>query len=215
MKARGSGVALALAVLGVLLGGAGGYWWGERPRPVSSAYDAAPIPAASPSYPVVPPVVSPDPTDPPLAPGVPLQEQRIRAARGFPVTLPVPRGWVRSDANPGEWLFYPSWGQTEYRYFIRVRTVANTYQAVDRAVAARIDALRGADAVDDFRLESEQTDRFVASYVNDAHRRVAYEGFLDRNDSGVAYLYIAVIGREADRAGLADLFDRMMSGARL
>lgn len=215
MKARGSGVALALAVLGVLLGGVGGYWWGERPRPVSAASTASPMPAASPSYPVVPPTVVADPRDPPLEPGLPLKDVRLRAARGFPVTVPVPEGWVRSDANPGEWLWYPSWTQTEYRYFIRVRTVANTYQPVERAVSSRIDALRGAEAVDDFQLESEEADRFVASYVSEEHRRVTYEGYLDRNGSGVAFLYIAVIGRESDRAGLADLFGRMMAGAQV
>lgn len=199
----------------VLVGGLVGYWYGDRRRSAPLTFSAAPVPASSPSYPVTPPTVVPDSTYPGLAPGVATQEQRLRAGKNLTVTLPIPQGWVRNDSIPGEWKWYPSWSLTSNIYFIRVRTVANAYQPVDVALRSRIDALRGASAVYDLHLESQQDDRFVANYVNEDHRRVSYEGFLDRDDSGTAYLYVAVIGREADRAGLADLFDRLMSGTRL
>lgn len=210
MRVRWIGVALALAVVG----GAAGYWLGadERPEPVT--FSAAPVPASSPSYPVIPVVVVPDSTYPALEPGVPVHRVTVGASP-FEVSLPIPRGWVRSDSTPGEWKWYPSWDQIANVHFVRLRLVGNSYTTIPASVRQRIAALEDASDVADLDIEVQRPDRFVADYVADQHRRVAFEGYLGQAGSSTAYASIAVVGRSADRAGLRDLFERLMDGTRI
>jgi hypothetical protein len=208
MRVRWIGLALALA----LVAAAAGYRLGTE-RPVAPASVAAhPVPASSPSYPVIPAVVLPDNSAPALEPGVRTRRQTL-GSKPFQVEVPVPRGWVRSDSNVGEWKWYPSWQLSENVYFVRIRQIGNSYRPIDTAVGARISDLDSAVDVTDLRVR-RQADRFTASYVSDKHRRYSYEGYLSRTASGFADVYIAVVGRKVDRAGLEDLFDRLMSEAR-
>ncbi|MDF1604262.1 hypothetical protein [Nocardioides sp. YIM 152315] len=204
----GLALALVLAVAAALLG----YRLGEEGRPTPTTFAAEPLPAVSPSYPVTPARVVRDDPYPPLAPGAAVRPVRLGTAP-FQVSVPAPRGWVRSVPTAGEWRWYPSADKTKNVYFLRVRQVGAQYQSVSAAVADRIAALDNADDVDDFVVEDRQRDRFVSHYVADEHRRVSYEGYLPRGGD-VAYLWVAVIGREADRDGLQDLFTRVMAGAR-
>lgn len=209
MSARWIGLVLALA----LVAGAVGYRLGtERPAD-PTAFVAGPVPASSPSYPVIAPVVVADRTAAALEPGVRLRDQTI-GSPPFQVTLPIPRGWVRAHSNSNEWKWYPSWRLSSNVYFIRVRQGGTTYHSVESAVGRRIADLESAADVTDLTVEREP-DRFAASYVSDQHRRFSYEGYLSRGESGDADLYIAVIGRAADRAGLESLFERLMAQARL
>lgn len=215
MRARGSGTAVALVLVAAALVGAGlGYALGLERERAPEAFAGTPVPASSPSYPVTPAEVEPDDPRPSLRPGLRTRAATVGAAP-FEVRIPVPRGWFRSDSTAGEWRWYPYPPTDENLnlYFVRVSQVGQNHRPVPVAVADRVEDLRSADEVDDFSLESQEGDRFVASYVAGKHRRVSYEGFLPRD--GAAYLRIAVIGREADREGLADLFDRLMSGTRV
>jgi hypothetical protein len=211
MRVRWLGVAGALVLLAA---GAAlvGYRLGDDDLPAPVRFEAQPVPAASPSIPVTPAEVVLDDPYPALRPGVPTRPVKI-GAPPFQVTLPVPRGWVRSDSSPAEWRWYPERGLTTNLFFFRVSQVGQNHQPVPDAVAGRVAALRAAPDADDLVVESQSPDRFVSTYVTDEHRRVSYEGFIPRD--GAAYLRIAVIGREADRAGLADLFDRLMSDTQL
>ncbi|MFC7495323.1 MULTISPECIES: hypothetical protein [unclassified Nocardioides] len=204
---------LTLSLVAVLAVGAGvvGHRLGEGGRPTPSEFAADPVPAVSPSYPVTPARVVPDDTYPPLERGVPLGVARLGTAP-FDVQVPIPRGWVRSVPTAGEWRWYPDPEKTKNIYFVRVRQVGAAYQTVPAAVESRIVALDNADDVDDLVVEKRAQDRFVGHYVADEHRRVAFEGYVPRGD--VAYLWVAVVGREADRAGLRSLFNRMMAGTR-
>jgi hypothetical protein len=207
MRVRWIGLALALA----LVAGAVGYWLGtERPE-AAATFAADPVPASSPSYPVIPAVVVVDNPAPALQPDVRIRRRTV-GSPPFQVEVPIPRAWVRSDANVGEWKWYPSWQLTENVYFIKVLQVGNSYRTIDSAVRNRIADLDGAAGVTNLEVEREP-DRFAASYVADEHRRFSYEGYLSRSGSGVADVYIAAIGREADRPGLEALFDRLMSEA--
>jgi len=213
MRVRGSVVAVVLALVAAALVGIGlGHALGVDREHVPGTFAASPIPASSPSYPVTPAEVEPDDPYPALATGLPTRPVKVGSAP-FQVVLPVPRGWFRSDSTAGEWRWYPAADKTKNLYFVRVSQVSNTHQSVPAALADRIKALRGAADVDDFDLESQQADRFLATYVAFAHRRVNYEGYLPRG--GTAYLRIAVIGREADRAGLAELFDELMADTQV
>lgn len=209
MRVRWVGITAAL-VLAVALGAAVGYRVGVERRPEPASFGAAPVPARSPSYPVIPVVVAPDNPASPLEPGLATKPARL-GSKPFQVAVPAPKGWVRSDSNVSEWLWYPSWALGKDAYFVRVRLVGNDYQTIDSAMRTRLGRLDEATSVSDLQIESRDHDRFVANYVNDEHRRVAYEGFLSRTDNDMADVYIAVIGREVDRAGLADLFNRLMT----
>jgi hypothetical protein len=205
MRVRWIGLALALA----LVAAAVGYWLGtERPADPTT-FSADPVPAASPSYPVIPAVVVADSPAPALRPDVRVRRQTV-GAPSFQVKVPIPRGWVRSEANASEWKWYPSWQLTRNVYFVKVLQIGNGYRTIDSAVRNRIADLDSAADVTDLEVEREP-DRFAASYVADQHRRFSYEGFLSRPGSDFADVYIGVIGREADRPGLEALFDRMMS----
>jgi hypothetical protein len=206
------GLLLALAAVG----GAGGYLVSTADAGTTSFSGPEPVAAVSPSYPVNPLVVLPDSDRPALQPGLPLRRATVGAAP-FDLTLPVPRGWDRSVPAAGEWRWYPPPGNVVNTYFLRVRLIGNQYQPVDRAVDARLDALRSSENVKGLEVLSRTDTSFVAEYVSDGYRRVTMEAYLaqeDADDSDAAYAWIALVGRRADRDGMNDLFDRIVSAVR-
>jgi hypothetical protein len=212
MRVRWIGLTLAL----VLVGAAAGYGLGVLRQDEPTTFAAAePVPAQSPSIPVLPVRVVPDPaTPPPLQPGQRLVPRTVGTAP-FDLVVPVPKGWVRTNPTSGEWRWYPQPGpdQTLNTYFLRVRLIGNSYQTITAALQNRIASLENADEVGDFHLEKQTGASFVASYVNGLHRRVAMEAFTNPNGLDTAYAWIALIGRESDRPGLRDLFPRVVDGA--
>ncbi len=211
MRVRWIGLMLALVALGV----AAGYGIGALRQPGPTTFARArPVPASDPSIPVIPPQVLPDPTTPPpLATGLRLVSRTV-GDPPFELVVPVPRGWVQTNPTSGEFRWYPPPGpqQTLNTYFLRVRLIGNSYRTVTAARDGRIGDLQNAADVDDFHLESESTGGFVASYVADEHRRVAMEEFLAPSGQPFADAWIALIGRESDRSGLADLLPRIAAG---
>ena len=215
VDARRLGLAALAVVLLAAAGAALGYAAGrETPEPL--VVDATPVAATDPAYPRDPVLrVLPDPDDPPLRPGLPTT-RAVVGTSPFSVALPVPRGWVRSDATAGETRFYPAppTDDTVGGYFVRVRLVGNQYLSVPAQLDARLEALSTASGIEDLTLESRSFDALVVSYVADGYRRVAMEQFLAPPGEEVASAYVAVIGRERDRDGLADLLDRLTGGLR-
>ena len=209
MRMRWIGLACAL----VLAAGAVGYRLGTETPVDPAEFAADPVPASSPSYPVIPAVVVDDNPAPALRTDVRVRRQTV-GSPPFQVKLPIPRGWVRSEPNVGEWKWFPSWQLTTNAYFVKVLQIGNGYRTIESAVRIRIADLDSAASVTDLEVEREP-DRFAASYVSDEHRRFSYEGYLSRPGSDAADVYVAVIGRAADRPGLEALFDRLMSEADL
>ncbi|MFC5731372.1 MULTISPECIES: hypothetical protein [Nocardioides] len=210
MRPLRAGLVLAL----VLTGAAGGYFLAEHDDEKRSSFsDPEPVAAVSPSYPVNPVVVLPDPDKPALRAGLRLHRVRVGTAP-FHLGLPVPRGWERSVPAAGEWRWYPPPGLVLNTYFLRVRLIGNQYQPVEQAITSRLDALRTADDVEDFRVLSLTADGFVAEYVSAGYRRVTMEKYVVRNGADAAYAWIALVGRRQDRPGMTDLFDRVVAGAR-
>ena len=215
MDARRLGfAALAVALLatvGAVLGYAAG-----RDTPPPLVVGAEPVAAADPAYPRDPVLrVRQDPDDPALRPGLPTV-RTVVGTSPFSVELPVPRGWVRSDATAGETRFYPEAPdeQSTGGYFVRVRLVGNQYLSVPAQLDARVEALSTASGIEALSLESRSFDALVVSYVSGGYRRVAMEQFVAAPGEEVASAYVAVIGRERDRDGLADLLDRLTGGLR-
>lgn len=215
MDARRLGLA-ALVIAALAAAGAGlGYATAEdAPEPI--AVDAAPVAAEEPAYPQDREVVVVDDPDyPALEPGLPAQRQVVGTSP-FAISLPVPAGWVRSEAQAGETRFYPEAYSDAIAntYFVRVRLVGNQYLSIGAQLDARVQALSTASGLEDFQLESRSYDGLVASYVAGGFRRVSMEQYVAPTGSDTAFAYVAVIGRERDRDGLADLLDRLVSGIR-
>jgi hypothetical protein len=204
MRVRWIGLVLVLA----LVGAAAGYGLGHLRQDEPTTFPvAAPVPAESPSYPVIPTVVRPDPDFPSLQPGLRLHHVTV-GTPPYDFGLSVPRGWLRTNPISAEWHWHAPPESVPNTYFVRVKLLGNGFKPVASALAARISDLENAEDVTDLHIESRSADGFVADYVAVDHRRVSMERFV-ADSTGTTYASIAVIGREADRAGLADLFSRI------
>ncbi|WP_298754587.1 hypothetical protein [uncultured Nocardioides sp.] len=215
MDGRRLGLA-ALTVVAMAATGAGLGYADADDAPEPLVVDAGPVAAADPDYPQDREVrVLEDPEYPTLEPGLPAS-RRLVGTSPFAISLPVPRGWVRSDSTAGEARFYPEAYSEDIKntYFVRVRLVANQYLSVAAQLDTRIHALSTASGIEGFTLESRSFDALVATYVSEGYRRVAMEQYVAQPGQDTAFAYVAVIGREQDRDGLADLLDRLVSGLR-
>ena len=201
---------MLLAVLGVGAGfGSAAVMSDDEPSTID---DAAPVLASSPSVPSNPEVeVLDDPDTSPLEPNQPTHLEKI-GVKPFVVRVPVPDRWIRNNSTAGEWKWTEP-GQPVYNtFFLRVRLVSNSFQAVPSALEERIEDLSGAESVSGFDLESRSDDTFVASYVSGGYRRVSMETFTSTDTDDLADVWIAVIGRERDRVGLTDLLAQVRDG---
>ncbi len=207
MRVRWIGLTLALVLLGLAAGYGLGRTSVDDPTQVAMAH---PMLAVDPSWPAEPATVVPDPTYPALAPGLRTHLETV-GIPPFTLTVPVPVGWKRSNPVAGEWRWYPTADFENNTYFLRVRLVANRYQPVPDALAERLTALDGAEGVVELDIESKTTDAFTATYVAEEHRRLTMERFLP-GPTGNALAWVALIGREVDRAGMDDLFPRITDG---
>lgn len=207
MRVRWIGLTLAL----VLVGAGVGYALGELRHERPTTFAAEPVPASSPSYPAIPVLVLPDPDVPPLQPGLSLNQVTVGTAP-YDFSLPVPEGWLRSNPASAEWHWYPPPDFIKNSYFIRVKLLGNQFLPVAAARDARLNALENAEDVRDLHVESRDANTLVTNYVADQHRRISMESFIP-DSLGNAYASIALIGREQDRAGLTDLFERISAAA--
>ncbi len=208
MNVRLLGVALALALVGLVGGWLVGGRDGEPPAVIETL---TPVVGQSPSFPSDPEVsVLPDPDTPALEPALDLHDERM-GSRAFGVRVPVPDGWARNDSLLEETKWEPP-GAPLNTYLLRVKIISGQRLTVAQALAGRRDALAG--AVTALEVESQTDDTFVASYVSDDYRRLTMERFLSLDGTEDAYVTIVVIGRERDRLGLADLLQRVTDGAR-
>jgi hypothetical protein len=208
--ARALVVVLAMLVAGL----AGGYAFGElRDEDPGTASHATPLPA-EPSVPIpAAPDVLPDPDSPPLPVNLPTRPTHLSTgSHGYGLTVDEPIGWRRNHLGEA-WTWAVPENPTN-TYVLRVTILAGLHQSVAVAKAARISALLDAVAqgnLEDFHVESQTGDTFIATYVNDGYRRVTMERIISDSFGPVdrgAYAVAAVTGREVDREGLTDLVQR-------
>jgi hypothetical protein len=212
MRVRWIGPALALALVGGAVGFAAGTAALDDPSALSGPQ---PVPAVSPSYPVNEYAVLPDPGIAPLAPDLPLRTARLRAG-GLPMTASVPVGWRRVALQGRDSWNFADPDNPPNTYLLRIGIDAGDRVSLTVARESRITALEDAEtngAVEHLVIEERVDDGFTATYLDDSHQRVTMERWLPQPDSDQAFAAIAVTGREADRAGLADLLERVSASA--
>jgi hypothetical protein len=204
---------LAVAVVLLCAGVAGGYAVADRSADQPASSDPAqPVPATSPSVPT-PPVrtILPNPETDPLAPDLPASPMDLRPTpRAAGVRVDIPDGWrVEPIADSTMWSSVKE-GNPKNTYTLRISLVRAQNVSVTAAKTSRIATLEEADSnggIEDFEVTDETDDTFEATYVDGGYLRVTMETFVSF-DGSHAYAGAAVTGRAEDREGLRDLLAR-------
>jgi hypothetical protein len=204
MRVRWIGLTLAL----VLVGAAAGYGMGvlREGEPTTFAM-AQPVPASSPSIPVLPaPAYAPDIDYPALEPGLSYRAHRL----GDPTyqwRYDVPLGWIPEEVSP---LFEVRWRPADEPwvggYSLRVKLV-NEHRTNEEMVAAKRAAVES--LYDDVRILASTDDMLSFRYREPSTNRKRFDTFTWFTPPGgsSAEFEMSVVGREADRAGLDSLRD--------
>lgn len=206
-------------LLTLVVGGAIGYAVGARDEPTEDARTsfsaATPVSAANPRVPVD--IFEQDPDDAALEPAVPITQTTLTVLNdsGKPtkqqLVVSVPTGWTQSQANSTRWMFLVP-GNDAMSYGLRVEIIADHAQSVDSAIQSRESALRSArlqGSFEDLEITPDDSDGFVAEYVQDGYQRFSVERFYPGPDPDVAYATVAVYGRARDLTGMNDLLERI------
>lgn len=206
---RGSALLGLLLVTAALVGFGVSMAVAEHP---SGGGAAAPVAARSPSLPVDPvPELLPDPTAPPLEPGIDVVRQQVGIG-DFRMTLPVPRGWDFSVNSLNEWQWRPP-DQPDFGHVLRVEQVLSNRRSIDWTLDRRIDELD--EDEDNLEILDQTDDSLHFTYVTSNHLRHGYLTWLDLTGSDNAQVEIAVTGRKVDDAGMADLIARIAAEMEL
>lgn len=211
MRVRWIGLALAL----VLVGGGAGYALGQSREDEPARISAEPVPAQSPSYPINEYDVLPDPGIAPLATGLPLHPAKFRTG-DLQMRASAPTGWRRAVLQGGDSWNFADPDVPQPTYMLRVGLIAGDRASLNAAREFRISKLEDAEANGDLEhlvVEDRSDDGFTATYLSGGHLRVTMERFLAQPGSTQAYATIAVVGRDRDREGMADLLERVTASA--
>lgn len=207
MRVRWIGAALAL----VLVGATVGYLVGEQSRAEPTTFTARPVPASSPSIPVIPPAAySPDIDYPPLEPDLTYRRHLI-GVPGYKWEYDVPKGWVPEEvAEFFETRWRPLGEPTIGGYSLRVKLV-NEHQAPAEMVASKKAAIEALYPDADVITETE--DVLAFTYRTSDSNRLRYNTFrwFTREGGTSAEFEMSVVGRDVDQEGLADLLDQVGS----
>lgn len=202
------GVVALLAVFGLAGGYVASAAVGDQP---AAAGPAVPVAAASPSVPVdPPPVLVPDPDEPPLENGIRTRPQQV-GALGFEVTIPAPARWNRSNSAATEAMWLRP-GNPSYTYVVRVEVTTTQHRSLAAMVSGRVDDLLAEE--EDVTVLDKGTDSLEFTYVDGGHLRHAFVTWLDLSGSGDAELEVALTGRDVDVPGMRELLATMVAGAR-
>lgn len=194
------------------LGAGGGYAASARvsgggspvagvPSPVAAASPEMPITAAKP--------FTPDPTDPPLEPGVPMR-QESRGSGKFEITFPVPVGWTTNVNASNEWK-YKQPGTSNNTYVMRIEQIDSQDITIEAAIDIRIARLKAEQ--DDVNVEARGADSLEYTYrSNEGTARHSFMRWLDLDASGQADVEIVVHGREVDVPGTSALIAAVADG---
>jgi hypothetical protein len=206
---RGPALLGVLVLLGSALGYGGSLALAER-RPGGGT--AAPVVAENPSLPVDPvPDILPDPSTPPLSPGVRLVEQTVGSG-AFRLTLPRPKGWDFFENSLNEWQWRPP-DQPSFGYVLRVEQVLSNRRSIAWTLENRIAELN--EDEQNVRIVNRTPDSLHFTYVTSNHLRHGYLRWLNFNGTDNAQVELAVTGRSVDSAGMAELMTRVAQGMQL
>ena len=208
MRMRGIGVALVLALMGLVGGYAAAGLLREEPVTVT---DATPVPASDPSIPVDPePTFAPDIAYPPLEPSLRYRRHTI-GRPPFTWAYRAPRGWKPTVESLEEIRWRPANEPLIGGYSLRVK-LSNEHKSKVDMVAQKLDAV--ASTYDDVVVLGRTEDELAFSYRDPSNDRQRFNTFRWFSIAGAteATFEMSVVGREVDRAGLADLLDQVSRG---
>ena len=208
MRARWWLVAAALVVLAVV-GAAGGYAAAtlREPQPRSFA-TPRPVPARSPSVPVLPtPSYAPDIDYPPLSPDLEYRVHRI-GVPPYRWAYDVPVGWAPQPVAFAETRWRPADEPTSGGYSLRVKII-NQHRTDEQMVAGKLADVR--DGYADVQVIEQTTDTLSFSYRDPGSDRQRFDTFQWFTPTGgaTAEFEMSVVGRQADVVGLEQLLEHV------
>ncbi|GAB6984256.1 hypothetical protein JCM10369A_07800 [Nocardioides pyridinolyticus] len=208
---RWIGLALAL----VLVGGATGYGVGLlRHEDPAQATRARPVPAQSPSIPVLPtPPFAPDIDYPMLRTGLDYTRRLFGSPPYFQWSYDAPAGWVMTIVDRDELRWRPPDEPVVGGFSMRVKLVnenRTTEEMVEQKKAAFL------LAYDDVVVLEEDEDSISFSYRDPEARTQRFNRFFwtTRPGSTEATFEMSVVGRKVDVPGLTDLFEHVAASIR-
>jgi len=205
MTTRGLGALLGLA----LVGAGGGYVAGRLLEPAPATVSVtAPVPASSPSFPVDPELPYAADIDYPAL--LPSLEYRRHRLGDFPYewVYDAPKGWKATQEGLDEIRWRPAGEPTVGGYSLRVKLITENKSPADM-VAQKLAAMQ--TGYDDVEVLGQTDDLLSFSYRDAARNTQRFNTFRWFTIPGedVAKFEMSVVGRDADRAGLDDLLDRV------
>jgi hypothetical protein len=208
VRARWWLVAGGLLVL-LVVGAVGGYAAAtlRQEQPVTSG-TPRPVPARSPSVPVLPtPAYAQDIAYPPLSPDLTYREHRI-GVPPYRWAYDVPVGWSPQPVAFAETRWRPADEPTTGGYSLRVKII-NEHRTNEEMVAEKLGAMQA--GYDDVNVIEQTTDTLSFSYREPGTNRLRFNTFQWFTPVGgaTAEFEMSVVGRRVDVPGLEQLLDHV------
>jgi hypothetical protein len=210
VRVRWIGLALALALVGAVAGYGLGILTRAEPTTFASAQ---PVPAQSPSIPVLPtPSYDPDIDYPPLETGLAYRRHQI-GAPGFRWEYDAPRGWTIETVGFAEIRWRPADEPLSGGYSLRVKVI-NEHRTNEEMVAQKKAAVE--TIYDDVEITAESSDLLSFRYREPDTNRLRFNTFKWFTPEGgsTAEFEMSVVGRAVDVDGLEDLLDHVATSVR-
>jgi hypothetical protein len=193
----------------LVLGAVGGYAAASlrQPQPVTSG-TPRPLPARSPSVPVLPtPSYAADIDYPPLSRDLTYREHRI-GVPPYRWTYDVPAGWEPEPVAFAETRWRPADEPTVGGYSLRVKII-NEHRTNEEMVAAKLAAVEEGYA--DVQVVGRTSDTLSFRYRDPGTDRLRFDTFQWFTPTGgaTAEFEMSVVGRQADVIGLEQLLDHV------
>lgn len=196
---------LAIVLVALAIGVAGGYAAGVLTEPTAGQTDAQPLQAASPSVPFTP--YSPDIVYPSWQPDL-AYRKKVIGTGDFAWRYLVPRGWTSSQSSINEFKWgVPGHPSGSYGY--RIELVLGDHETPAIKVAAKLAALRSSESYADVRVLLQTSDTLALTYRSSPENWLRYNTFrwFAQPGSNTAAVEISVNGRAQDQAGMSDLLE--------
>ena len=206
MRVRWIGLALVL----VAVGGALGYGLAvlRSDEPAMGAH-ARPVPAQSPSVPVLPtPPFAEDVDYPTLETGLDYTKRLIGSPPYFQWSYSAPTGWLMTIEGRDELRWRPPNETVSGGFSMRVKLVDEN-RTPEQMVAQKKDAFLS--LYDDVVVLDEDADSIYFSYRDPEAQTQRFNRFFWKAGPGTteANFEMSVVGRKADVPGLTELFERV------
>jgi hypothetical protein len=211
MRVRWAGLALALALVGLAAGYGVGALLRAEPRTFAQA---RPVPAVSPSIPVMPTApFAPDIDYPALGTDLQYREHRL-GDPPYQWAYDAPRGWIPTTTDsPDELRWRPAGEPTVGGFSMRVKLVTER-KTPEAMVAQKLDVVR--KIYDDVQVLAQTSDQLSFTYREPTENTKRFDMFqwFQAPGSSEADFEMSVAGRSVDQAGMEDLLQQVAASVR-